>query len=162
MTPKYHLKDLIRKELLLLHPEVSDGETTIRRLVDSMVKAGFVDGRFADDVLLREKTFPTGLPTVPLAIAMPHADPDYVHGSAVGVAVLDSPVKFGQMGTDGSIQVEAHLVFLLAIKEREKQVTLIGELMGLVQTPSLLESLRDATGVDEVFCLLNSAPEGAS
>ncbi len=162
MTPKYHLKDLIRKELLLLHPEVSDGETTIRRLVDSMTKAGFVDGRFAEDVLLREKTFPTGLPTVPLAIAMPHADPDYVHGSAVGVAVLDSPVKFGQMGTDGSIQVEAHLVFLLAIKEREKQVTLIGELMGLVQTPSLLESLRDATSVDEVFCLLNSTPEGAS
>lgn len=154
MALEIHLRDLIRKELIVLHPEACDDETAIRRLVFSMAKAGFADALFADDVIRREKIFPTGLPTIPFSVAMPHADPDHVFNSAVAVAILDSPVKFGQMGTDGSIQVEAHLVFLLAIKEREKQVTLIGELMGLLQSASLLQSLKKASSVEEAFFLL--------
>lgn len=157
MTPTIHLKDLIHKDLILLHPKVSDDETTICRLVDSMAAAGFADSAFAADVLTREKTFPTGLPTVPLAVAMPHADPDNVHRSAIAVAVLAAPVKFGQMGTDGSVKVEASLVFLLALKEREKQVALIGELVKLFQSPDLLTSLSRAGSKDEVFSLLRTA-----
>ena len=45
------------------------------------------------------------------------------------------------MGTDGSTELDIRLLFLLAIKEREKQVDMIQQLMTLLQTPSLLEGL---------------------
>lgn len=153
---QYHFSDLIRKELVIVHPDVKDHETAIRRLVDLMVRQGFADPRFADDAIARERIFPTGLPTLPVATAMPHADPDHLNSSSVAVAVLADPVSFGQMGTDGSVTVEARIVFLLGIKERDKQVTMIGELMALLQNASLLDSLSRAQTPDEAFELLTS------
>lgn len=36
---------------------------------------GYVRDSFLDAILAREKAYPTGLPTLPVAIALPHTDP---------------------------------------------------------------------------------------
>lgn len=148
------LIDLLNTEHILINVNAVDAFDAIRQLTAALVKTGHVMPGFAADVWTREQTFPTGLPTQPLAVAIPHADPDHVNRSAVCIGILSSPVRFGQMGTDGSTTLDAHLLFMLAIKEREKQVEMIQQLMTLIQTGSLLEGLMRVKDSAEAIALI--------
>lgn len=152
-----NLFDLLRVEHIVVGVRAKDAQDAIRQLTGVLTATGHVEPEFADDVWRREQTFPTGLPTEPLAVAIPHADPDHVHSSAVSLGVLDAPVLFGQMGTDGSTRLEAHLIFLLAIKEREKQVEMIQQLVTLIQTGSLLAGLTKAKDPAQAIALIHKA-----
>ena len=147
---QYELVDLIRPEHVVTDLEASEAEEVINALSDMLVRTGCVRPEFADDVRKREQEFPTGLPTSPLAVAIPHADPTHVSRTALCIGVLSKPVKFAQMGSDGSLFVNVHIVFLLAIKEQEKQVKMIQQLMEVIQTPHLLEELVVARTPAEV------------
>jgi len=151
---QYTLIDLLNKEHVLIGVEAGDARDVIGKLTAVLVETDHVTSEFADDVWEREKSFPTGLPTQPLAVAIPHADPDHVNQSAVCVGVLNSPVNFSQMGTDGSTVLDVPIVFLLAIKEKEKQVEMIQQLMTLIQSPELLDGLFRAESASEAMGLI--------
>jgi galactitol PTS system EIIA component len=153
---QYTLVDLLRTEHIRLNLDAKDAQDAIRKLTVPLVETGHVTSGFAEDVLAREQTYPTGLPTRPLAVAIPHADPDHVHRSAICIGILRSPVRFAQMGTDGSVLLDAHLIFLLAIKEQEKQVEMIRQLMTLIQTGSLLEGLMKVGDSNDAIALLQN------
>lgn len=148
------LTDLLRMDHILVNVNVKDAQEAIQTLTATLIETGHVSSGFAEDVWKREQTFPTGLPTQPLAVAIPHADPDHVNNSAVCIGVLITPVRFAQMGTDGSTLLDARMIFLLAIKEREKQVGMIGQLIQLIQTGSLLEDLVQAKNSAEALALI--------
>ena len=148
------LIDLLCLEHILIRVDAKDARDAIHKLTAPLVETGHVMSEFAEDVWKREQSFPTGLPTQPFAIAMPHADPDHVNGSAVCIGVLKDPVRFAQMGTDGSISLDVHLLFMLAIKEQEKQVEMIQQLMALIQSASLLEGLSEAKDSGEALILI--------
>ena len=141
---QYTLFDLLKPEHVLVGGQAADARGAIEWLSRPLIDSGNVAAEFAEDVWKREQSFPTGLPTQPLAVAMPHADPDHVLTSAVAIGVLNAPVEFSQMGTDGSVRLPARILFLLAIKEREKQVAMIAQLMSLIQSQSLLAGLAGA------------------
>lgn len=151
---QYTLIDLLNAEHILVGLQAGDARDAIQKLNAALVGSDHATPEFAEDVWKREQTFPTGLPTQPLAVAIPHADPDHVHRSAVAVGVLGSPVRFAQMGTDGSTLLDVRLVFLLAIKEREKQVEMIQQLVTLIQTGSLLEGLAGAKNSADAIDLI--------
>ncbi|NOY98126.1 MAG: PTS sugar transporter subunit IIA [Chloroflexi bacterium] len=153
---QYTLIDLLKTKHILVGLDATDAQDAIRKLTASLVETGHVTPEFADDVWGREAAFPTGLPTQPLSVAMPHADPDHVNRSAVGIGVLLSPVHFAQMGTDGSTILDVPIIFLLAIKEQEKQVEMIQQLISLIQSPSLLEGLSKARDSSEVMALIQN------
>jgi len=151
---QYTLIDLLKLEHILVGVEAADAQDAIQKLTAPLVETGHVTPEFAVDVWKREETFPTGLPTQPLAVAIPHADPDHVNGSAVCVGTLKSPVRFAQMGTDGSTVLDIPVIFLLAIKEKEKQVDMIQQLVTFIQSPSLLEGLPKAQDSSEAMALI--------
>jgi PTS system galactitol-specific IIA component len=144
MTMQYTLADLLLKDHVLLDLNSQDSDGAIEALVSAMNKTGHVNLTYAQDVIEREKIFPTGLPTEPIPVAIPHSDPGQVLHSAVALAVLDQPVAFGLMGTDGTETVQAKIVILLAIKEQEKQVELLQQLIRVIQTGELLTQLIEA------------------
>ena len=150
----YTLNDLLQTEHFLVGVETVDAQDAIRKLTAILVETGHVMPEFAEDVWKREVSFPTGLPTQPLAVAIPHADPDHVKRSAVCVGILNSPIQFAQMGTDGSTLLDIRLIFLLAIKEKEKQVDMIQQLITLIQSPSLLDGLSRAKDPSEAIALI--------
>jgi galactitol PTS system EIIA component len=154
------LMDLLGSEHILVNVDAKDAQEAIQKLTFALVETGHVAPGFAEDVWTREQTFPTGLPTQPLAVAIPHADPDHVNRSAICIGVLNSPVRFAQMGTDGSTFLDVHLVFLLAIKEREKQVEMIQQLMTVIQNASLLDGLSRAKEPAEAFKLIQTTLTG--
>jgi galactitol PTS system EIIA component len=153
----YNLVDLLRVQHILIGLDASDAEDAIRKSARPLMETGFVGADFADDVWRREQSAPTGLPTEPFAVAIPHADPDHIFQTALGISVLRSPVAFHQMGADSSVLVDAHIVFLLAIKERDKQVEMIQQLVTLIQSASLLEQLASAGDVSAAMAFILAA-----
>jgi PTS system galactitol-specific IIA component len=147
---------LLNEEHILTGVEAADAQDAIGKLTEVLVETDYVTPEFSEDVWEREGTFPTGLPTQPLAVAIPHADPDHVKRSAVCVGVLNSPVRFSQMGTDGSTVLDVPIIFLLAIKEKEKQVEMIQQLMTLIQTPELLDGLSKAESPSDAIDLIKN------
>lgn len=153
---QYTLMDLLKREHIQVGVEATTAQEAIQKVSDPLVISGHVSAEFAEDVWQREQTFPTGLPTQPLAVAIPHADPDHVFRSAVAIGLLKAPVPFAQMGSNGSTLLDTRIIFLLAIKEREKQVEMIRQLMTLIQTPALLEGLAEAKDAEEVEHLIRT------
>jgi PTS system galactitol-specific IIA component len=154
---QYTLLDLLKPEHVLVDIAVEDAFSAIRMLNAPLVQSGDTSPEFAEDACARERTFPTGLPTQPVAVAIPHADPDHVQSSAFAVATLHSPVQFSQMGTDGSILLDVHAVFLLAIKETEKQVDMIAQLMKIIQNAPLLAAMMQAARPAELVELIQNS-----
>lgn len=152
------LADLLNETTTVIGLKCTSAEEAIRSLTGLLVETGHVSPAFAEDVWARERTYPTGLPTQPMAVALPHADPDHINRSGIAVGMLAKPVPFGQMGTDGSIVLRVGIVFLLAIKEREKQVQLLQAVASRIQSPALLEGLtRAQTAKQALDLLLGSA-----
>lgn len=151
-----NLNDLINENTTLARLVAENSEQVIRALAEKLRAHGVVEAGFADDVLAREETFPTGLPTEPNAVAIPHADPHHVVQSGIAVAVLDRPVPFGRMGGAAGATVEAKVVFLLAIKESEKQVVMIQQLMQLLQNAAVLQAVINATDGAQIVEILRN------
>src|SRR5690606_39865721 len=92
--------------------------------------------------LKREREFPTGLPT-DIPVALPHTDPEHVNRAGIGIATLEHPVDFGEMGGDGST-VSARAVMLILVENPENQVTVLGQLVNLIQRDGWFDQLAIA------------------
>lgn len=150
------LVDLLHEETIAVGLDVAGAEDIIRQLAGLLLEQGCVEDGFAQDVIDREKTYPTGLPTRPIAVALPHADPDHVKKTSLALGVLRNPVPFGEMGSDGSTAVQAQIVILMAIKEREKQVKMLQAIARVFQSPAVLESLAATHHRKEALQVLRS------
>jgi PTS system galactitol-specific IIA component len=151
---RYTLEELLRPELILLSLNAISAEDILQQMSKTLIRLGYATLGFFEDVWQREQKYPTGLPTQPFAVALPHADSDHITKTALCFATTASPVKFGQMGSDGSKRLDVYLIILLAIREREKQVELISQLVQLLQTPGLLERLYKTQTPDEFIKLI--------
>jgi PTS system galactitol-specific IIA component len=156
------LSDLLEESFVLIGLRGDSAEEVIRRLAVPLAEAGCVEEAYANDVWRREQTYPTGLPTSPLAVALPHADPDHVLRPALAVGLLATTVHFDQMGSDPAIPLQVKVVFLLALKEREQEAAFLRDLMLVLQTPGLLESLAHSKSPAEVTALLREASGGSN
>ena len=81
---------------------------------------GLVAAEYGAQTWAREELHPTGLPTKPFCIAFPHADADGVNQSALGVALMNQPVKFQNMA-DPDESLDVMMVFMLANRNPEEQ-----------------------------------------
>lgn len=151
---QYTLGDLLKPEHIRVSIAATDALGAIRALNETLVATAHTSAEFGDDACAREETFPTGLPTQPVAVAIPHADPTHVLSSGLAIGTLRAPVPFGQMGTDGSVKLDVAILFLLAIKESEKQVEMIQQLMAVIQNPAVLAGIKDAKGPGEIIGLV--------
>ena len=60
------------------------------------------------------------------------------------------------MGTDGSNVLDVSIIFMLAIKEQEKQVEMIQQLISLIQSPKLLDGLSKVKNSVEAMNLIQT------
>lgn len=69
---------LFNESLVFLDYPVDSAEDFIRKMSSYLESEGMVLPTYVDAVLNREKVFPTGLPTIPFPVAIPHGDPEHV------------------------------------------------------------------------------------
>ena len=122
---------------------LSDGlsvEQVIRQLAQPLIDEAFVVADFAEHVLAREQDFPTGLPTEPVGVAIPHTDHRHVRQNAISLGILPQPVTFADMGGEPE-PVPVRVVFLLALSESNKQLNVLGWIMELIQDSDFMQQL---------------------
>lgn len=139
----------VEKELAIIELEANSKEEALRLLGGRLIEQGYVKEDFIESLLEREKNYPTGLPTEPFGVAIPHTDGDRVHKSTVAFASLKNPVKFLMMGTDDKL-VEVKLIFMLALKSPDDQLEMLQKLMELIQDPEMVSKLVQIKSADEL------------
>ena len=127
----------------------ADDAAAIRRAAALLVQAGAVTEEYADAVIAREREFPTGLPTQPIGVALPHADRG-VQRPAIALMTLQEPVLFYEMGT-GERQIPVTLVIMLALPSGDAHVQAIGALAEIIQQPGFVKEVINAQTPDQLY-----------
>jgi len=131
----------IDESFLLLDVDVLNAEELIRVLCAKLEAAGCITSAYVHAVLAREEKYPTGLPTKPFCVALPHGEMEGVKESALAFARLNEPVVFRNMANrDESLEVK--MVFLLANNEAKNQVTALRRLSDMFGEPGQLSHLE--------------------
>jgi PTS system galactitol-specific IIA component len=112
----------------------------IAALAALLYQHGYVRDTFEAAVLERERTFATGLPTPEIQVAIPHADVEHVLRQGIAIGVLQEPVAFGEMG-DPESTVAVRIVCMLAVSQSEMLVSLLRNLVEVLQDPALLRQI---------------------
>lgn len=139
---------------ILLGVEAKTNEEVIRLLASRLHQLGYVKDSYADAVMKREQSMPTGLPLERADnVAVPHTDPEHVLKAAIAMATLKTPVDFANM-EDPDETVGVGTVFLLAINDKDKQIETLQSIMGAIQSPEILDGLKLAQTTDDLKKLL--------
>ena len=122
----------------------------MKSLAGAAGKGGFVKNSFTKAVLDREIVFPTGLPTQPYGIAIPHTDSEHVNQGALAVGILNFPVVFQEMG-DLDSSVDVSIVSMLAIDDPQLVIPTLRKLAGAFQDVEFLKGLKFAQCPEDVI-----------
>lgn len=141
-------------DLIKINLDVNDNEEVINELGTMLLKKGYVKDTYINAVIERERILPTGLDLGELGVAIPHTDSQHVNQANIAVGLLKNPIEFSRM-VDPTKKIKVQLVFLLAIKNPEKQVELLGKLMAIFQDIELLKSIQKSTSKEEIAGKLN-------
>lgn len=137
-----------------VRPVAATAEDVLRLLARSARTEGCVADGFEQALLAREREHPTGLPT-PTPVAIPHADPVHVLRPGLGAALLDPPVEFGEMGSDGG-PVACRLVVLLLVTDPGDQVGLLSRVVTGLQRADLGERLDGVAGREDLVGVITA------
>lgn len=116
---------------------------------------GFVRGSFLEAIAAREKAYPTGLPTVPVAIALPHTDPQHVIRPFISVTRLSQPLAWHEMGNDEKT-LYVHFIVLLGFVDHSSHLSALQKLMDCLADEEVIQVLCEKEDVDTFLCTLTS------
>ncbi len=135
--------------LILLDLVGNDKEALLGCMADNLCENGFVKDTYKNAILAREKVFPTGLPTKPYGVAIPHTDIEHVEKAAVSMARFQEPVDFIIMG-EAAATVPVKVAFMLAMKEEHAQLDMLQKLMAVLQDQEALRFLEQEKDTAEI------------
>ncbi|WP_203247288.1 PTS sugar transporter subunit IIA [Sporosarcina beigongshangi] len=147
-----HSGIIFDEDLVILDLRAIDREDVLMKVGGRLTDRGFVNGDFINAIIKRERDFPTGIKIQSIGIAIPHADTEYVNQASIIVGVLSEPVVFQQMVSDEDIAV--NIVFMLAIKKPEQQLTMLQKLVDIIQDDATLKSICGATSELEIATIM--------
>lgn len=131
---------IISEDLMEINLEAPSKETAIKVLADKLKVLDYVNDDYYENVLRREKNFPTGLPTV-IPIALCHTEREFVKQSALAVGTLKHPIEFQEMGAPERI-VKAEIIFLLALNDPKDQVPWLRKMMTVFKSKEVMDQIK--------------------
>ncbi|MDN5352604.1 MAG: galactitol system component [Clostridiales bacterium] len=133
--------------------EKMDREALLAYLCDQLADDGFVNSAYKQATLKREATYPTGLATKPIGIAIPHSEAENVIEPTILLAVLDHETSFYDMG-DNDRQIDVKLVFLLALKGENNHLNYLRSIVNFCRDEEKLLKMAESKDDSEVLKLL--------
>lgn len=134
---------------------VKDREDIVKLLANMLVENGNIFPAYCNDVLEREKEFPTGLPTEGIKVAIPHAKSENVIISGVAIGVLKEPVMFQNMANPEE-KLPVRIVFLLASKTEEEQLDNLKVLMKCFADSKFLQKILESGKAEDIVEIVKS------
>lgn len=134
------------EKLAFINRAYSSKEEALSAVCDAAEGLGFVNGSFKEDLLTREKDFPTGLQAA-LPLAIPHVGTN-CNTSFMSVTTLSEPLEFKYMdGTEGVLPVE--ILFIFGIVDPADQIKVLKRLTTLFRDFDALSAIRNAKDDEE-------------
>jgi len=136
-------KPIVSENLIIVNGDgkCTTPEQVIVLLCERLAREGYVGPSYAQHVLEREKRFPTALPTLPYATAIPHADARCVKETGVAVAVL------------------GRVVLLLAVAQATQQTSMLQWVCEVLNQQELVAQLASAKSPKAVMTVLDGLLE---
>jgi len=151
MTKK--VTDYLKGAPILIGDSFENREALFSTVNQQLIKKDWVTETFLPKILEREQVFPTGIDQGTYGIAIPHTDAECVKEEFIAFIMPESPVAFQRMD-DASLAVPANFIFILGLNQPHQQLTMLQNLMGLMQNTALLNELSEKTTEDEILTLL--------
>ena len=141
-------KVIVSEELMEINLDAPSKELAIKILADKLKALDYVTDDYYENVIKREKKFPTGLPTV-IPIAMCHTEREFVNQSALAVGTLKNPIEFRDMGAPDRF-VKAEIIFLLALNDPKDQVTWLRKMMTVFKSKEVMGKIKSSKNKKEL------------
>lgn len=138
----------------LIKDRFPDRNTFFESIAGQLVDECYVEEGFYDAIVTREDKYPTGLEVPSGKICLPHVEGRYIKKDAIIIAIFDEPIEFNAMD-DRDKKLDIRIGFVLLIKDPEKHLAVLKQLVRVVQAAKLM-SLLDAHTKEEVLDLLVS------
>lgn len=144
------LKDLTDTSLIRLNIEADDWQTAIRKAAQPLVDQKKVKAAYVDEIINGVLEMGPYI-VITKHVALPHARPEAgALESAIGIATLKHPVKFGNKDND-----PVKYLFCLSATDNIKHLNALAELAGLFEEKAFFDLLDQATTPDEIMEYLN-------
>lgn len=140
---------MLDERCIFVNTDCATSEEVLNYMGSRLYQLGYVKESFTKAVIERESMYATGLDTEEIKTAIPHTDSVHVNETTIAVMTLRKPVLFESMDQDGAM-LHVEVVFMLAIREPEKQLEMLGAVLNIIQDKQLLYALRHAADAKEV------------
>lgn len=127
--------------------EFIDNYDAINQTAKILLNKGLVKESYIEAIKKREESFPTGLKFENYGIAIPHTDPEHVINEAILINILEKPIKFEQMASEG-LYTDVNIIVMLAIKNKENQVPYLQALIEIFQDKEKIDKLLESENND--------------
>lgn len=141
------------KDQIVTFDEKTNFDHVINTLAKVLIEKDLVKSEYPKQVILREQKFPTGLPTKPFGVSIPHTDAKWTKHNAIAIGILKSPIEQVVMGSDET-KIGVEIVFMLALDKSNKQLNILSKLMNIFQDPENLVKIRNSSK-DEILKIVN-------
>lgn len=132
-------------------------DDVLNEMAGYLAAKGAVKETYGAAVIERENTYPTGIPSEPIGVAIPHSERrDLVLDTTILVAKLAQDVRFQRID-DADLQVGVRVIFMLAVDSNQGQLETIATVMELVQDEKLIQKIVEATSPEEIQQAVSAA-----
>lgn len=133
--------------------DVNNTDELFRKLNTILVSRNYVKETFLDSIITREKTYPTGLETELLNIAIPHVDSIHVNQNALFICKVNRGLDFKRMD-EIEKNIKVKWIFLILINDDSKHVKVLSDLVRLWQDETLVKNLIISNSKSDIIKLL--------
>lgn len=133
----------LEKTLIFTGLEEKSDTEILQTLSCALCSGGYVAEDYCQEVVERERRFPTGIAARGMGVAIPHASSRYVYRDKTAIAVLKEPVTFARMDKEHAF-AEVRIVFMLALTDVDRHLEYLERIVAFIQDQAVLEALRDA------------------
>lgn len=132
------------EKLVVTGLKATTKEEVLETLSHKLFEEGSVKEAYIKAIGEREKEYPTGLPSTPPAIAIPHANYDLVNKTSLAIATLETPVLFNNM-EDKKNHIPVQIVIMMAIGEPHGQVEMLQKIVSIIQDEAFRQKMLETT-----------------
>lgn len=143
----------LQKDLILPKIPASSSDDVFKILGQRFIDGGYAKASYIDALESREKEFPTGIDMGGYGVAIPHTETQHVIKNGVGIATLERPVTFMQMGAEDEA-LDVQLVFMLASASKS-HIDLLQSLLAILQDKPVVDSIIAAQDSEEILNIIN-------
>lgn len=144
----------LEREMIFPKLEFDSRTEVLQYMAHQFTKFDLAKESYAAALIEREAHFPTGISARAFDIAIPHCASENVNRTSMAVATLTHSVDWHAMDDPNTI-LQPTVVFMLAIKDPDKQIETLQKIMAIIQNSQLLQDISVAVTRDEIFSKLD-------